>query len=306
MATYWHRIDDSGPDAIRSVSPRHLGRWGGALVVGVLLAMLVHGLAANPRFQWPVVWRTLWDSTVLQGLQTTLLLTALAMIIGSVGGLVLTVMRLSKNPVLSAVAWVYIWVFRGTPVLVQLFLWNFLGALWPTISIGIPFGPEFFSWPYNDLISLQTAAVLCLGLNEAAYMSEIVRSGIVSVDRGQAEAAASLGMSWRRTMRRIVFPQAMRVIIPPTGNEVIAMLKMTSLVSAISLVDITRAGQDIASRTFENVPALIAVSIWYLAVTSLLMVGQYYLERRYGRSDHAVSGPRERKERLSVRGGRAA
>ncbi|NEA56556.1 amino acid ABC transporter permease [Streptomyces sp. SID13666] len=271
------------PESIRAVAVRHPGRWAAVGAVGVLLAMLGHAIVTNPKLQWHRVWDILWDPTVLMGLQTTLLLTVLAMVIGSIGGLFLTVMRLSHNPLLSGPAWLFIWVFRGTPVLVQLFIWNFLGALWPRISIGIPFGPEFHSWAYNDLVSLPTAAVLCLGLNEAAYMAEIVRAGILSVGEGQSDAAASLGMTRRQTMRRIMLPQAMRVIVPPTGNEAIAMLKITSLVSAISLVDVTRAGQDIASRTFENMPALIAVSIWYLAFTSLLMIGQYFIERRYGR-----------------------
>ncbi|WP_406003172.1 amino acid ABC transporter permease [Streptomyces sp. NBC_00829] len=254
------------------------------VVVGVLAAMFVHAMVANPNLQWSVVWDILWDATVLRGLQTTLVLTAAAMIIGCAGGLLLTVLRLSHNRVLSGAAWIYVWLFRGTPVLVQLFLWTFLGALWPRISIGVPFGPEFHSWVYNDLVSPYTAALLGLGLNEAAYMSEIVRAGVLSVDEGQSEAAASLGLTRLQALRRITIPQAMKVIIPPTGNETIGMLKITSLVSAISLVDVTRAGQDIASRTFESLPALIAVSIWYLACTSVLTIGQFYIERHYGRS----------------------
>ncbi|MFF3767370.1 amino acid ABC transporter permease [Streptomyces sp. NPDC001922] len=262
---------------------RHPGRWAGVAVVLVLTSMFGHGMLTNPRLDWGTVGRIMGDPSVLHGLRTTLELTVLAMGIGLLGGVLLAVMRLSHNPVLSGAAWLFIWVFRGTPILVQLFVWNFLGALWPKISIGIPFGPSFHSWDYNDLVTLFTAAVLGLGLNEAAYMAEIVRAGILSVDEGQPEAAASLGMRRGHVMRRIVLPQAMRVIIPPTGNETISMLKTTSLVSAISLVDITRAGQDIASRTFEIIPSLIAVSIWYLIFTSLLTVAQYYIERHYGR-----------------------
>ncbi|MFG2716120.1 amino acid ABC transporter permease [Streptomyces goshikiensis] len=263
--------------------------------------MFVHAMVANPGMQWDMVWAVLWDSTVLQGLKTTIMLTVAAMTIGCAGGLLLTVLRLSRNRVLSAAAWTYIWLFRGTPVLVQLFLWTFLAALWPRISIGIPFGPAFHSWAYNDLVSVATAALLGLGLNEAAYMAEIIRAGILSVDQGQTEAAASLGLTRLRTLRRIVLPQAMKVIIPPTGNETIGMLKITSLVSAISLVDVTRAGQDIASRTFESLPSLIAVSIWYLACTSVLTIGQFYIERHYRRSVGAQSPARGRRARYFLR-----
>ncbi|MFG2485023.1 amino acid ABC transporter permease [Streptomyces virginiae] len=276
------------PEDIRVVPVRRLGEWVGVGVVGVLAAMFVHALVANPAFEWPVVWDILWDSTVLEGLQITLVLTVVSMAIGCVGGLLLTLMRLTRSRVLSGAAWVYIWVFRGTPVLVQLFFWTFLGALWPRVSIGIPFGPAFYSWSYNDLVPLEAAALLGLGLNEAAYMAEIVRAGVLSVDRGQSEAAFSLGMTHRQAMRRITLPQAMRVIIPPTGNEVIGMLKITSLVSAISLVDLTRAAQDLASRTFQSLPSLIAVSIWYLTCTSLLTIGQYHIERRFARGSRTA------------------
>ncbi|MEV6394707.1 amino acid ABC transporter permease [Streptomyces sp. NPDC051907] len=276
------------PQSLAFVPVRHPGRWAGVAAVAVLAAMFVNAMLTNPRLHWDVIAQILMDPTVLRGLRTTLELTVLAMAIGLIGGVVLAVMRLSSNRLLSGSAWLFIWAFRGTPVLVQLFLWNFLSALWPTVSIGIPFGPEFYTWEYNALVSLFTAAVLGLGLNEAAYMAEIVRSGISSVDHGQTEAAAALGMSRRQQLRRIVLPQAMRVVIPPTGNETISMLKTTSLVSAISLVDITRAGQDIASRTFQNIPSLIAVSLWYLFFTSLLTIGQYYIERHYGRGSRSL------------------
>lgn len=213
------------------------------------------------------------------------------MLIGVVGGVVLAVMRLSPNPLLSGSAWVYIWVFRGTPVLVQLLFWNFLGALWAKISIGVPFGPAFWSENTNSLIPVFTAALLGLGLNEAAYMAEIVRGGIQSVPEGQTEASHALGMSQFATMRRIILPQAMRVIIPPTGNETISMLKTTSLVSVISLEELLRAGQNIYSRTFQTIPLLITVSLWYLFLTSILTVGQYYIERYYARGANRVLPP---------------
>ncbi|AUG79635.1 ABC transporter permease [Kitasatospora sp. MMS16-BH015] len=257
----------------------------------LLAAMLVHALVTNSQFQWDVVGKYFFDSTITHGMLVTLELTALAMVIGVVGGTLLAIMRLSANPVLSTTAWFYIWVFRGTPVLVQLFIWNYLGTLWANIGFGIPFGPVFWSEPTNKLIPLFVAALLGLGLNEAAYMAEIVRSGIQSVPVGQTEAAHALGMSQSRTMRRIILPQAMRVIIPPTGNETISMLKTTSLVSAISLEELFRASQNISSRTFQIIPMLMIASIWYLAMTSILTVVQYYIERHYARGANRVLPP---------------
>jgi polar amino acid transport system permease protein len=271
------------PEDIRAVPVRHPGRWVAVAVIAVFAAMFLHAMITNPVLHWDVVGQVFTASTVLSGVQKTLLLTVLAMVLGIVGGILLAVMRLSSNPVLSGVSWMYIWVFRGTPVLVQLFFWNFLGAVFPTLGIGIPFGPTFHSWNYNDLVPLFTACVLGLGLNEAAYFSEIVRAGILSVDEGQAEAASSLGLTHPQTLRRIVLPQAMRVIIPPAGNETISMLKTTSLVSAISFEELTRAGQDIGARTLYIIPSLIAVSLWYLLFTSVLSIGQFYVERHYAR-----------------------
>ncbi|MDH6116389.1 amino acid ABC transporter permease [Kitasatospora sp. GAS204B] len=279
------------PEAIKAVPVRHPGRWAGAIVVAVLAAMLIHALIENPAFEWHVVGQTLFNSQILHGVRVTLELTVLSMLMGVVGGVLLAVMRLSPNPLLSTVAWIYIWVFRGTPVLVQLVFWNFLGAIWVKLSIGIPFGPEFWSGTTNTLIPVFTAALLGLGLNEAAYMAEIVRGGIQSVDEGQTEAAHALGMSQTTALRRIVLPQAMRVIIPPTGNETISMLKTTSLVQVISLQELFTAGHDIYSRTFQTIPVLIAVSIWYLFMTSVLTVGQYYVERYYARGANRVLPP---------------
>ncbi|MFE0464126.1 amino acid ABC transporter permease [Kitasatospora sp. NPDC058965] len=287
------------PEAIKAVPVRHPGRWAGAVVVAVLAAMLIHAIVTNPAIQWDVIRTYLTDSSILHGLLVTLELTALAMLIGVAGGTLLAIMRLSPNPVLSTTAWFYIWVFRGTPVLVQLLFWNFLGALWVKLSIGVPFGGylglsdggAFWSQDTNKLIPLFVAALLGLGLNEAAYMAEIVRGGIQSVPVGQTEAAHALGMSQSATMRRIILPQAMRVIIPPTGNETISMLKTTSLVSAISLEELLRAGQNIYSRTFQTIPLLIVVSIWYLLMTSILTVVQYYIERHYARGANRVLPP---------------
>ena len=271
------------PEDIRAVPVRHPGRWVAIAAIAVLAAMFIHAMLTNPVLNWDVVSQVFVDHTIITGIQRTLLLTVLAMVIGIGGGILLAVMRLSHNPVLSGVSWLYIWVFRGTPVLVQLFFWNFMGAVFPKVGLGIPFGPTFVSWNYNDLMSLFTICVVGLGLNEAAYFAEIVRAGILSVDEGQAEAAASLGLTHGQSLRRIVLPQAMRVIIPPAGNETISMLKTTSLVSAISLVDLTRAGSDIAARTLYVIPSYIAISLWYLVFTSILSVGQFYVERHYAR-----------------------
>jgi polar amino acid transport system permease protein len=251
--------------------------------VFIVIGMLAHFLVTNKKFHWDVVGQNLHTSAVLDGLLVTLELTAIAMLIGVLLGIVLAIMRLSPNPIVSGAAWTYIWVFRGTPVLVQLIVWFNLAAVLPRISFGVPFGHEFFGGTSNSIITSFTAAILGLGLNEAAYMSEIVRAGVLSVDQGQTEAAQALGMNRIRIMRRIVLPQAMRVIVPPTGNETISMLKTTSLVLVISLGDLLYSVQSIYSRTYQIIPNLIVASIWYLIVTSILTAGQYYVERFYAR-----------------------
>jgi len=252
--------------------------------VVVLAATIIRSVVTNDRFGWSIVGDYLFSSRILNGLVLTLELTVIAMVIGIVLGTLLAVMRLSANPLVSGGAYVYVWLFRGTPVLVQLLFWNFIAAVYPTISIGIPFtSVEFYDFSANSVITPFVAAMLGLGLNQAAYQAEIVRAGILSVDEGQSEAAQALGMTRMQTMRRIVLPQAMRVIIPPTGNETISMLKTTSLVSVIAVKDLLYAGQLIYAVNYQQIPLLITVSIWYLAVTTLLSIGQYFLERRYGR-----------------------
>ena len=281
---------DAGPaPPIKAVPVRHPGRWVGVAVIAVLVAMLVHSFLTNPNFQWDVVGEYLFSDPVLRGLRNTLILTVLAMAIGVVGGVLLAVMRLSPNPVLAGAAAVYIWLFRGTPVITQLIFWNFLAALYPRLGLGIPFGPTFVSVDTNTVISVFAASLLGLGLNEAAYMAEIVRGGIQSVDHGQSEAAGALGLSRTQTLRRVVLPQAMRVIVPPTGNETISMLKTTSLVVVIAYFELTVAVQTIYSRTFQTIPLLIVAALWYLALTSVLSVGQMFIERRFGRG-FAVGG----------------
>jgi len=275
---------DAGPaPPTKAVPVRHPVRWVAVAVIAVLVAMLVHSFLTNPNFGWDVVGQYLFSEPVLRGLRNTLILTVLSMAIGIVGGVLLAVMRLSPNPVLAGAAAVYIWLFRGTPVITQLIFWNFLAALYPRLGLGIPFGPTFVSVDTNAVISVFAASLLGLGLNEAAYMAEIVRGGIQSVDPGQSEAAGALGLSRTQTLRRIVLPQAMRVIVPPTGNETISMLKTTSLVVVIAYFELTVAVQTIYSRTFQTIPLLIVAALWYLALTSVLSVGQMFIERRFGR-----------------------
>jgi polar amino acid transport system permease protein len=206
------------------------------------------------------------------------------MIIGIVLGVVLAVMRLSPNRLVSSASWFYIWFFRGTPLLVQILFWSFISALYPTISLGVPFGgPALINANANHLISTSLGVILALSLNEAAYMAEIVRAGMISVDQGQTEAAQSLGLSRLQTLGRIVLPQAIRVIVPPTGNEVISMLKNTSLASVVAYTELLYSVQLIYAVNFEQIPLLLAAVIWYLVMTSVLYVGQYFIERRYGR-----------------------
>jgi polar amino acid transport system permease protein len=264
---------------------RKPARWTLLAVVLVLLAMLGHLLATSSSLQWGVVGHWFVNGGILAGLVRTLYLTALAMTIGIVGGTVLALMRLSKSAVLSLAATAYIWFFRGTPLLVQILFWYNIAAFVPRISIGVPFGPTLISGSTNALVTTLVAATLGLGLNEAAYMSEIVRAGIMSVDARQTEAATALGMTKRLAFRRIVFPQAMRFIIPPTGNQTISMLKGTSLVSVISLPELLYSVQLVYARTFQTIPLLVVACLWYLVVTTVLSVGQHFVERHFGRGE---------------------
>jgi polar amino acid transport system permease protein len=271
------------PDEIKAIPVRHPGRWIAAAIILVLSGAVAKSVVTNPRFQWGIIGDYFTSSRVLHGLVTTLELTVLCMAIGIVIGVLLAVMRLSPNPLLSGASWLYIWFFRGTPVLVQILFWGYISALYPQLSLGIPFGPQFVHFSANSVISPFVAGMLALGLNEGAYMAEIVRAGIISVEEGQTEAAQSLGMTRLQTMRRIVLPQAMRVIVPPTGNETISMLKTTSLVSVIAVTDLLYSVQLIYAVNYRTIPLLIVASIWYLIVTTLLSFGQYYLERYFGR-----------------------
>ncbi|MFJ5221991.1 amino acid ABC transporter permease [Streptomyces sp. NPDC088400] len=262
---------------MRAVPVRHYGRWVSGVVVILLLASLVFAFSQG-NIQWNSVSGTLFDRTVLTGAGRTLLISVLAMVLGVVLGVVLAVMRLSKNPVTSWVSWLYIWFFRGTPVYVQLLLWFNLALIFPILNI-----PFIYKDEMTDVMTPFMCALLGLGLNEAAYMAEICRAGIQSVDEGQTEASHALGMTQAKTMRRIVLPQALRVIIPPTGNEFINMLKTSSLVYAVTYNELLRSTSQIGSTSYAVMEMLFVASIWYIVMTSVFSVGQYYLERRYAR-----------------------
>ncbi|MFI5782221.1 amino acid ABC transporter permease [Nocardia sp. NPDC051570] len=280
-------FDESGdPAPIKAVPLRHPGRWIAAVIILALVALFVYGAATNPAYRWDTYGKYLFDTRIARdGAIVTLELTVFAMAIGVVLGMILAVMRLSPNPVLRSVGWVYLWIFRGTPVYVQLVFWGLFPSLYKTIDLGIPFGgPQFVHLDIQSWSAAFFFAMLGLGLNEAAYMAEIVRAGINSVGEGQREASTALGMSWGQTMRRTVLPQAMRVIIPPTGNELISMLKTTSLVAAIPLTtDLYGRARDIYGVNFQPIPLLLVCATWYLVVTSVLMVGQFYLERYFAK-----------------------
>ncbi|MFJ7154448.1 amino acid ABC transporter permease [Streptomyces sp. NPDC101118] len=274
----------TGGEAPDVVPVRHYGRWAAAVVAVAALIGLAGSLARNDNLHWDVVGDYLFAGLIFDGMATTLWLTAAAMALGLVLGTVIAVMRLSDSPVLYGLSSLFVWAFRGTPLLVQIIFWGYAAALYSQIKIGIPFtGITFVSWDTNAVLTPAVAALLALGLNEAAYASEIVRAGIQSVDPGQAEAAHSLGMRPGLTMRRIVLPQAMRVIIPPMGNETINMLKMTALVSVIAAHDLMSNVQEVYAQNYQVIPLLVVASCWYLALVSLLSVPQAWLERRYGR-----------------------
>ncbi|MER6948285.1 amino acid ABC transporter permease [Nonomuraea sp. NPDC000554] len=283
MTTATDRRSPPEVDVAGAARTRHPLRWVASIVLLVLAAQLVNLLVTNPNFQWDVVGRYLNAQVIGAGIVTTLYLTVIGMAVGVAGGVLVAIGRLSQNPVARIVAGLYVWFFRGTPVLVQLVLWYNLSALMPQLSFGIPFGPEFLTAETNKLITPLLAAILGLGLNEAAYMAEIIRGGLLSVDPGQTEAASALGMSRGRTFRRIILPQAMRFIVPPTGSQVISMLKATSLVSVIALADLLYTVQSIYNRTFQTIPLLIVACLWYLVITSVLYVGQSFIERHYAR-----------------------
>ena len=264
------------------------GRWVSAIIVAILAAMAIHGLITNVNFQWDVVFQWLFSASIMQGVAFTIILTVLAMAVGTVLAITMAIMRQSVNPVLRWVAMAYIWFFRGTPIYTQLIFWSLLPTLYPSLSVGVPVLGTLWGWE----VSFNTAtyftpfwmAFVGLGLNEGAYLAEIMRAGLLSVSKGQWEAATALGMPRATIFRRIILPQAMRVIVPPIGNETISMLKTTSLVSAIPFtLELTFIARQRGQATFAPVPLLIAAAIWYLVITSLLMVIQSMIEKHFGK-----------------------
>ncbi|MFI0373096.1 amino acid ABC transporter permease [Actinomadura sp. 1N219] len=289
--------DPARPEAIKAVPVRHPGRWAAVAVIAVLAAMFAHMLVTNDKFQWSFLVDNAFRPNIIRGVWTTIALTVLAMLIGVLSGVVLAVMRLSDNPVLSGVAWLYTWFFRAVPRLVLAILFGNMGILYAKYHVGgVPFAGQLgdlmgvdidatlFTLDARTLLTGFMAGLLALALSEAAYMAEIVRAGILSVEPGQEEAASALGMSRLLTLRRIILPQAMRVIVPPTGNETIAMLKDTSLVAYVPVTnELFFQLQAVGSRTFNVFPMLVAACIWYLILTSFLLVGQYFIERHFAR-----------------------
>ena len=290
-------------DLIRARPVPRPGVWLWAMVVLIGVLGLIDSLLSNRNFRWDVVGQYLFDAKVLAGVGWTLMLTAGAMSIGIVLAVTMAVMRMGANPILRGVAWAYIWFFRGTPVYTQLVFWGLIAVLYPRIRLGIPFTEiQIASFGTQDVINALVAALLGLGLNEGAYLSEIVRAGLNSVDKGQWEAATALGMKRGTVLRRIIIPQAMRVIVPPTGNETISMLKTTSLVLAVPfMLELTFVTNAIGNRTFLPVPLLIVAALWYLFITSVLMIGQRQLEAFYGRGFDGEQSTRKQLRGMSAR-----
>jgi len=271
---------------------RHPWRWAGAAAIAYVLLSIADLLITNPRWQWHTVWDYLFSEPVLLGVLATITLTVLAELVGISFGILLAIMRLSPNPLLSWSSAMFTWTFRGIPPLVMILFIYFFSALVPVLSIGIPFGPSIELVRTNTVITQTFAAVIGLGLAQAAYVAEIVRSGILSVTQGQTSAALALGMTPLQTMRHVIFPQAMRVIVPPLGNEVISMVKATSLVSVIAYMELLTTIQVIYARTFEQIPMLMVAVIWYGVLTTVLTIVQSRIETRLNKSAKNNPGAR--------------
>jgi polar amino acid transport system permease protein len=284
------RIDPDAP----IVPLRHPGRWVATGILALCLWGFIDFLSKNEALRWAVVGQYLFHPSIIQGLGVTLYLTAIAMLVGTALGVVFAMMRMSKNPVLKVVASVWVWFFRGSPLMVQLLFWFFIGSILPKITIGVPFGgPVFWEAPTNQIVTVMVAAILGFALNESAYMAEVVRGGILSVTKGQWEAAHALGMTQGLMYRRIVLPQALRLIVPPMSNQVITMLKQTSLAIVLGLPELLTAVQQIYTRNFQQIPLLLVATFWYLLITTVLTFVQGYLEQRLARSHHRPTSTRK-------------
>ncbi|WP_445270467.1 amino acid ABC transporter permease [Streptomyces sp. DSM 41634] len=270
--------------AERVLPLRRPGRWIATAVVLVLASQAAHGLLTNPFYQWDRFAYWFVRPAILEGLLITLQVAAYSAVLGLAGGILLALGRLSANPVLRSVSWTYIWLLRSVPlIVVLLFLYN-LSALYPTLSIGVPFGPAFFTFDESRLATDIVVAVVGLSLSEAAYAAEVVRAGVLSVDQGQHEAAAALGLPKRYQFARIVFPQALRSIVPAYVNQLIGLVKATSLVFYVSLLDLFGTVQSLGSTySGDVVPLLLVATFWYVVLTSVLSVVQFYVERYYAR-----------------------
>lgn len=273
---------------LKPIAVPKIGHWIGGVVLAVLAVVFLQVLVTNKNMQWAVVAEYMFNRAILSGLGMTLLLTFLAMVLGLAIGVVLAIMRLSASRVFQSVSWAWIWFFRGVPPLVQMIFWYNLALLLPEISIGIPFGgPKLLSWNTNQLITPFSAAIMGLAFTESAYAAEMIRAGIQAVSVGQTEAAATLGMTRAQMLRRIVLPQALRIVIPPIGNDTISMLKFTSLVSVLALPDLLYSAQMVYARTYQTVPLLLVATIWYLLLTTILTVVEHAVEHRL-KSEHRV------------------
>ena len=288
-----HNPTQTATETLTVVPLRHPWRWVGAAVIVYFLLSVADLLITNDRWHWHIVGQYLFSKPILKGVLATIILTILAEVIGMTLGIILAVMRLSENPLLRWTSATFTWFFRGIPHLVIVLFIYFFSALVPMLAIGIPFGPSWEIVETNKVITQMVAAAVGLGLAQAAYVAEIVRSGILSVSGGQTNAALALGMTPMQTMRHIIFPQAMRVIVPPLANEVIAMVKATSLVSAIAYMELLTTVQVIYARNFEQIPMLMVAVIWYAAITTVLTLAQSQIEKRLNRSAKNNSGARK-------------
>jgi polar amino acid transport system permease protein len=284
------REEDARLLTARLVAARRPGQWVGAVLVLVLFAMLVHTLVTNGRFQWDVVGDYFVSGSIMRGLLLTLWLTAAVMSCGFLLGIGLAAMRLSSNPILRTLSFGYVWLVRSVPPLVQLLFWYEIASLYPQLSLGIPFGHEFVTVKTAHLFTGILAAFVGLTVDTAAFSAEIVRGGILSVERGQSEAAEALGLSRGRIFRRIVLPQAMPAIVPSTGNLLIGLLKATSIVSVIAVQDLLYSVQLIYQQNFLIMPLLMVATLWYIILTTVLSAGQYFIERYYARGKRHDSG----------------
>ncbi|MFG2290433.1 amino acid ABC transporter permease [Streptomyces sp. NPDC048595] len=295
------------PASLRVVPARHHLRWVAAAAVLVLTAQFVHGLATNPVWEWDVFRAYVLSESIVAAVGVTLQLTVYATVLGFLLGTALAFMRLSHSAVLRTVAWTYIWVFRSIPMIVQLVFWFNLGALYKELGVGIPFGPVLWSVDSNSLIGTIGAALIGLSLHQAAYAAEIVRGGVLAVDGGQLEAAAALGIPRSRQIRRIVLPQAMRAILPTAGNEIIGLLKGTSVVYVMAIGELFYQVQVVYGRNGRVIPLLMVATAWYVFLTSVLSVAQYYVERRFARGANRTPPPTPlQRARRFVRNLRAA